>query len=294
MGAEENLSLTDADGHLIHASRWMPPGKPKAIVQVAHGWAEHRRRYDGTAQALNRAGYGVYADDHLGHGETGLAAGGLGDFRPRGMAGVVDAVHDLTLRIRADLPGTPVFLLGHSWGSQIARRYARLWGSELAGLLLTGAGFPGVRPARDLRAAPEAPPEERYSWLSGDPVEVRAYVEDPLCGFESMDVRPADPGREYLSEGDDASLPANLPVLIFNGGDDPVGGQEAADALGRHYVDAGLTRVTARSYPGGRHELFNDLMREAVLADVVAWLDEVTGDIPSSSPTGSAEVTPAP
>jgi len=274
MGAEETLSFADADGHRIVASRWMPEGEPKAVVQVAHGWAEHRRRYVEPALALNAAGYAVYADDHLGHGETGLGAGGLGDFRPRGMVGVVDAVHDLTARIGTDVPGLPVFLLGHSWGSQIARRFARRWANELAGLLLTGAGYEGVRPARDLRAGTDASPEERYSWLSGDPAVVKAYVADPLCGFEAMEVRPADPGRAYLTEGDDAGLPSDLPVLIFNGADDPVGGAEAAEALGRHYREYGLMRVTARSYPGGRHELFNDVMRERVLADVVGWLDE--------------------
>jgi alpha-beta hydrolase superfamily lysophospholipase len=276
MGTEEILSFADADGHRIAASRWMPEREPKAVVQVAHGWAEHRRRYGGAALVLNAAGYGVYADDHLGHGETGLGAGGLGDFRPRGMAGVVHAVHDLTVRIRRDLPDVPVYLLGHSWGSQIARRYARLWGTELAGLLLTGAGYEGVRPARDLKAGPDVSPEERYSWLSGDPAAVRAYMEDPLCGFEAMEVRPADPGRAFLTEGDDGALPSDLPVLIFNGADDPVGGEEAAEALGRHYRDCGLARVTARSYPDGRHELFNDVMRDRVLADVVEWLNEHT------------------
>lgn len=276
MGTEEAFSFVDSDGHRIFASRWMPAGELKAVVQVAHGWAEHRRRYGDVALALNAAGYGVYADDHLGHGETGMAAGGLGDFRPRGMAGVVEAVHDLTVRIQADVAGAPIFLLGHSWGSQIARRYARLWGHELAGLLLTGAGYEGVRRGRDLRAEPEAVPEDRYSWLSGDPAAVRAYLEDPLCGFEAMEVRPADPGRSYLSEGDDSGLPPDLPILIFNGADDPVGGAEAAAALGRHYQDCGLVRVTARSYPEGRHELFNDVMRTKVLADVVEWLDEFT------------------
>ena len=276
MSTEETLSIVDTDGHQIFASRWIPEGAPKAVVQVAHGWAEHRRRYRDVAVALNAAGYAVYADDHLGHGETGLAAGGLGDFRPRGMAGVVDAVHDLTVRIRADLPGAPIFLLGHSWGSQIARRYVRLWASELAGLLLTGAGYEGVGARRDLRADPGTSPEDRYSWLSGDRDAVRAYVEDPLCGFEGMQVRPSDPGRAFLSEGDDSQLPSHLPVLIFNGADDPVGGAEAATALGRHYLDSGLERVTARSYPGGRHELFNDVMRDRVLADLVQWLEEFT------------------
>jgi len=257
----------------------MPEGPAKASVQIAHGWAEHRRRYARPAAALVEAGYAVYADDHLGHGETGLAAGGLGDFRPRGMQGVVEAVHLVSARIDRDLPGEPRFLLGHSWGSQIAKRYARLWGDELAGLLLTGTGHApaGSAAGRRTSLVPEGAdtPEERYSWLSADPAEVKAYIADPLCGFEAMEVRPADPGRAYLSEGEDASLPQGLAILIFNGADDPVGGEEGSRLLAEHYRSAGLNNVTARSYPRGRHELFNDVMRQQVLTDVVAWLDQV-------------------
>ena len=50
MGHEETLTYTDADGHRVFASRWMSDEPPKAVVQVAHGWAEHRRRYDSPAQ----------------------------------------------------------------------------------------------------------------------------------------------------------------------------------------------------------------------------------------------------
>lgn len=280
--SEEVFVLSDADGHDLFVSRWMPAGTAKAVVQIAHGWAEHRRRYARPAAALVRAGYAVYADDHLGHGETGLAAGGLGDFRPRGMQGVVEAVHLVSEQIERDLPGRPRFLLGHSWGSQIAKRYARLWGGELAGLLLTGTGHAPVGSAgRRTSPIPEGAdnPEERYSWLSADPVEVKAYIADPLCGFEAMEVRPADPGRAYLSEGEDASLPKDLPILIFNGAEDPVGREEGARLLAEHYRSAGLSNVTARSYPGGRHELFNDVMRQQVLTDVVAWLDRVVASL---------------
>jgi alpha-beta hydrolase superfamily lysophospholipase len=279
MATEEAFSIVDRDDHKVFISRWMPSTRPKAVVQIAHGWAEHRRRYARPAGVLVEAGFAVYADDHLGHGETGLAAGGLGDFTPRGMEGVVDAVHEVSNRIRADLPGVPLFLLGHSWGSQIAKRYARIWGDELDGLLLTGTGHtPAGAPARRINLAAQdgsSTPRERYAWLSNDVNEVDAYIDDPLCGFEALDVRPSDPGRQYLAEGDDGDLPSDLPVLIFNGADDPVGGAEGTRLLAEHYSSVGLQRVSARSYPGGRHELFNDIMRDEVLSDVINWLDAV-------------------
>ena len=49
-----------------------PVSNPKAIIQIAHGLGEHALRYDEMAATLNRAGFSVYADDHRGHGQTGL------------------------------------------------------------------------------------------------------------------------------------------------------------------------------------------------------------------------------
>jgi alpha-beta hydrolase superfamily lysophospholipase len=267
---ESAWSLVDADGIEVFGTRWAPEA-PRAVVQIAHGWAEHRRRYGRLAAALCAAGYAVWADDHLGHGETGAGAGGLGDLGPRGMEGVVDAVHRVTRRIRDEETGLPLCLLGHSWGSFIAQRFVREWSTEIDALVLTGT----------TRREPGAPrrraePEEgagRYDWLTRDPAEVAAYEADPWCGFENLTVRPADPGRAYLEEGRDDAIEGTLPVLILNGAEDVVGGEAGGRRLADAYRAAGLRDVTLRSYAGGRHELFNETNRAEVTADLVAWLD---------------------
>ena len=64
-------SYVDAHGVTIHYYVWKAP-KPKAVVQLAHGLGDHALRYDHVAQALAQTGYSVYADDHRGHGETGV------------------------------------------------------------------------------------------------------------------------------------------------------------------------------------------------------------------------------
>ena len=38
---------------------------------------------------------------------------------------------------------------------------------------------------------------------------------------------------------------------------------------------AGLTDLTLTLYPGGRHEMLNEINREQVYADVLAWCDRV-------------------
>jgi alpha-beta hydrolase superfamily lysophospholipase len=266
---EDGWVLTDADGIEVFGTRWAP-ARPKAVVQISHGWAEHRRRYARLAAELCDSGYAVWADDHLGHGETGARGAGLGDLGPRGMEGVVAAVLDVTRRIRKDDPGLPLCLVGHSWGSFIAQRFVRGWGAEIDALVLTGTTRrePGA-PRRS--PAPEG--AGRYEWLSRDPDEVAAYDADPWCGFENLTVRPVDPGRAYLEEGRDDAIPKRLPVLILNGSEDVVGGEQGGRRLADAYGAAGLDDVTFIAYPGGRHEVFNETNRAEVTADLVSWLD---------------------
>ena len=75
--------LTTSDGVSLLVYRWLPDAPPRAVVQIAHGLAEHAARYAPVAEALGRAGYAVYADDHRGHGRTARTAAELGLFAER-------------------------------------------------------------------------------------------------------------------------------------------------------------------------------------------------------------------
>ena len=50
-------------------------------------------------------------------------------------------------------------------------------------------------------------------------------------------------------------------------------GLEAAGFRADAYAAAGLGDVTLIAYPGGRHEVFNEINRAEVTADLVSWLD---------------------
>ena len=266
----------------ITYDRWLPAGDAPvvAVLHVLHGWAEHAGRYARFAAAANDAGIAVYADDHRGHGRTGLAApGGLGDLGPRAMDGVLDACHAVSEVAFAGHPGVHRFLLGHSWGSFIAQRYLRRWGGSLDGALLTGTTLRREGAAR--RGGPNQdfePAATPYDWLSRDAAEVQKYIDDPWCGFERMAGSTSGTPARSTSETrspDDEDVPDDLPLLIFNGSVDPIGGEEGGRALAQHYRGAGLTDVTFRSYEGGRHELLNEINRDEVTADVLAWIADV-------------------
>lgn len=266
---ETPFSLIEANGIEVFGTRWAP-ARPKAVVQIAHGWAEHRARYRRLAESLCGAGYAVWADDHLGHGETGSSGPGLGDLGPKGMESVVAAVVEVTGRIRREDAGLPLCLLGHSWGSFIAQRIVREWGDRYDALVLTGTTRREPGAERRPLAVDGA---SRYGWLSRDEAEVEAYEADPWCGFENLVVRPEDPRRSYLEEGSEATVPPALPVLVMNGTDDPVGGEQGGQRLVAAYRAVGLSDVTLLAYPGGRHEVFNETNRDEVTGDLVAWLD---------------------
>jgi alpha-beta hydrolase superfamily lysophospholipase len=277
--APDEYTVDHEEGPPSVVLEW-PADQPRALVHVLHGWAEHARRYDRLARALVAADYTVVADDHRGHGQSGVRSDTLGDLGPRGMDGVLDAVHEVTREAVGRAPGLPVVVLGHSWGSFLLQRYLRRWSDEIDAALLTGTTYRDP----DAAAAERPPPNERfepartpYDWLSRDEAEVDLYIADPLCGFDIMRDSPRTRSQEERPSATSARGPRpDLPLLIVNGADDPIGGDTGGRALAEHYSGLGLVDVTFRSYAGARHELFNETNRDDVTSDVIAWLDDRT------------------
>lgn len=260
-------------------------GDPKAVVQIAHGLAEHAARYDRFAMRLNQAGYLAFASDHRGHGETGIAQ--LGDFGAAGFDGLISDVTDYGAALAAEYPDLPLFLIGHSMGSFAAQSVVTKSSEQYAGVVFSGSTALDVLAAG--LAESEGPAgleafnagfENRtgYEWLSRDEAEVDAYVADPLCGFDLPDEtvpmlfgsasQLADP--QVL-----ANIRSDLPILIASGSDDPLaGGGQLVELLGQRYRDAGVTDVVVTVYPGARHEIVNETNRVEVMDDIVFWLDQ--------------------
>jgi alpha-beta hydrolase superfamily lysophospholipase len=275
------------DGTALTTYAWDGVEQPRGVVQVAHGLAEHSARYDGLAQALNRAGYQVYSADHRGHGRSIVDV--PGDFGPAGFEGLIADVAAYGASLAAEQPSLPLFLVAHSMGSFAAQSVLLEHSGEYAGVVLSGSTAMDVLAAN--LATAEGPAgleafnagfEHRtgYEWLSRDEAELDAYVEDPLCGFDLPDEampelfgaagRLADPAEL-------ARIRSDLPILIVSGRADPLAGDGALlELLGRRYRDAGVKDVTVTVYDGARHEIFNETSRDEITADVIAWLSQRT------------------
>lgn len=307
----------DQAGRAAHADEPVPGGaalvpsappagarRPRAVIQIAHGMAEHAARYGRFAAAAVAAGYAVHADDHRGHGASVAAPDGQGFLAEAdGWELVLGDMSQLLDRIQAAYPGVPVILMGHSWGSFLARDLATRRGEELAGLILLGVGAglgtltaPGMalasaqsrlrgkrHPSRMLHALAFepynrhfAPSRTEVDWLTRDEEEVDRYIADPGCGFVSTAGFFHDilAGIASVSAPEHAAAtPRGLPILLACGDQDPVGAMgKGARRVATTYRRAGVREVALTLYPGARHELLNETNREEVTADLLSWI----------------------
>ena len=289
----------------VYCRAFLPKQGVRGIVQIAHGIAEHCARYDTLAAFLAGHDYLVVANDHIGHGRSVDTPEDAGFFADR--AGWDKAVEDLRrLRVMtgAQYPDVPYVLFGHSMGSFLARTYLIRSGHDLSGCILSGTCQPPRRvltaaslligqdirrhgahwrSQRLMRAALGLHPNDVGTarticdGVSSDPAEVDAYLADPLCGTTPTAglLRDMVGGMRFncqpahLRQMDPA-----LPVLFLSGGEDLIGGRgRGVIRAYRSFLDAGMTDVTLKLYPGCRHELLHDACCCEVLQDILRWLE---------------------
>ncbi len=295
------FAFSTGDGTRLLGRRWLPDGRARAIVQIAHGLAEHSLRYARLAGALNAAGYGVYAFDLRGHGPD-CAPADLGHFADAdGFAKCVGDIWTFNRLIASEQPGVGIVFLGHSLSSFLGRQFVADHSDSLAGAAFSGSN--GKPPAiasvgriiarlERLRLGkrgksrlifnmwfgdfnkPFQPARTAFDWLSRDAAEVDAYVDDPLCGFpfttqlaiDVLDALPRLSDPRML-----AAIRKDMPIYVFSGERDPVGSN--IQGLIADLKTTGFTKLTTRIYAGARHETLNETNRDEVTRDLIAWLD---------------------
>ena len=306
MAQAHEFTYPSQDGrHQIHAVEWLPEGTPRAVLQIVHGVAEYIARYDPAAQYLADQGILVCGEDHLGHGLT-AAPDERGYFAPeQGWELVVRDVHALRQLQGEKYPDLPYFILGHSMGSFLTRTFLCDYPGEVTGAILSGTGqesalnvWAGKLVAEHLCRTKGGkylsafvdkcslggynkkflPNRTSADWLSRDEHQVDLYLADPLCGFQPTVRMFADlmGGLQYISNPKNlARMDKDTPVFFFSGSEDPVGNMGKGVKKVYGYFDAqGVKDLDLILYPGGRHEMFNEINRDEVLADLLKWLNK--------------------
>lgn len=115
----------------LHVIVWEPLGEINAILQISHGMIEDMDRYDHFARFLAARGILVCGNDHLGHGLTARNKSELGYMYAYDASKTMTAdLHRVTVCVKRAYPDKPYFLLGHSMGSFLARRYMSEYASD--------------------------------------------------------------------------------------------------------------------------------------------------------------------
>ncbi|WP_042461556.1 alpha/beta hydrolase [Neobacillus dielmonensis] len=308
MATVSEFTFQTMDGIDIFAKKWMNKdvGTPKAIVQIAHGMAEHIARYDTFARNLVTENVFVYGNDHRGHGETGKKANSIGYFADeQGFEKVVEDMRNLTTIIEKEYPDIPIYLFGHSMGSFLSRRYIQRFGGLLSGTILCGtSGNPGIMgkigkviAARESKKKGSKTPSPflnnltfgsynkafqpnrtEFDWLTRDEKEVDQYIADPLCGgiftagffYDLLDGLLTTNMPQNIGV-----IPTNLPIFLISGDQDPVGGKKGKGVIQtmQQFKNAGLQDVSIKLYPEARHELLNEINKNEVQNDIIEWIN---------------------
>lgn len=307
MAQKLEKTYPSADGKTtIHALCWLPVDRsPAAILQVAHGMQEFIDRYDSFAAWMAGQGIAVVGHDHLGHGASVSSQQDWGYFTEGdGSAILVEDVHSLRRMMQQEYPGVPYFLLGHSMGSFILRRYLMEYGGGLSGAIICGTGYKAEVLADIFLAVCRALAALRgwncrskladelffsgsfhrfnmdgtipeNSWLTSDAESVRRYFAEPRCTFPFTISGYYTITRliKTIQRPDKiARTPRELPLLFVSGADDPVGefgtGVRKVCEL---YRKTGHEKLELKLYPRARHEVLNEVNRAQYWQDILAW-----------------------
>lgn len=290
---EEHFFLESKhDGLRLGTLMVAPEGEPRALLQMAHGMAEHKERYLPVMRYLAERGVACVMNDHRGHGESVRSSEDLGYFYQDGAAGLAEDLHQITGWMRTRWPGKKLTLFGHSMGSLAVRAYAGKYGSDIDGLIVCGspgynqAARAGIAMTKALALLPGGdhrrsklmdallngpfakrfPGGSLFAWLSANQDNVRAYEADPLCGF-GFTLNGYQALLNLMLAAYDPKVPirADLPTFFVSGQDDPcaptpAGFEQAMD----NWRARGCKIVTGKMYPGLRHELLNEKNPEPI------------------------------
>lgn len=288
----------------IHTRMCVPDAEPRAIVQIIHGIAEYIDRYDEFMSFLADNGIIAVGTDHLGHGKSIESEEQTGFFAyDNGWDYAVRDEEVLRLAMHENYPELPIIVFGHSMGSFMARTLLIRYPDAFNAAIISGTGNQGAALVNGalfmgnlvtgLKGAHHYSkflnnlafgsynkiydnPKTEYDWLSRDEANVQKYIDDPLCGFipSCSLFRDMMTGVKFITNKKNlTAMNKDMPVYFMSGDMDPVGecGKGVQKAY-NNFLEAGMKDVSIKLYPGGRHEMLNEINKDEVYTDILAWL----------------------
>ncbi|MDD3191630.1 MAG: lysophospholipase, partial [Bacilli bacterium] len=264
----------------------------------------HITRYEGFARYMAANNFIVVGYDQRGHGLTLQSMENMGYMSDiDNFEILVSDLFSVSEYVKNKFPELPVFILGHSMGSFVLQRFVQMHGNDINGAIFSGSALnkgllinvgyflaslitkcKGRRYRSKLMDnlslgpfnKPFKPNRTKVDWLSRDEEIVDQYVKDEYCGqlFTVSYFKDLSNGFKTINKNFEI-IPKNLPMYLFSGAEDPVGGQgKLSKKLYDVYKEAGMMDVEFKLYPGGRHEMLNEINKEDVYQDILKWLNK--------------------
>src|SRR5262245_11865564 len=274
---ENDRTFEGVGGLKIAARTWQPDGAVRGIMILIHGFNSHSGYFRWAAEQFEANGFATYALDHRGRGKSEGERFYVDKF-----SDWTDDVDKLVGIARSENPGVPVYVLGHSVGGVIGSLYVFDHQSEIAGFVCESfafdVGLPHLVQLALEGASHLIPHLPLYALkneiFSRDPKVVEAMNNDPLIKNEKQ---PAETAAEVLKAAArlKEDMPnINVPVFIIHGTDDKATRWQGSQYF---YDNVGSKDKTLKLYEGGYHDLLNDIEKETVMTDILAWVNERIG-----------------
>jgi len=269
----DGIFRSNSGDHIYY--RYWTPAAPRAVLLLSHGLAEHSGRYGELAEFFVAAGIAVYAHDHPGHGKSGGQRCHI-----RRFAEFRDVLAQLLTLVRQAHPDLPLVLLGHSLGGLIAADFLLQQQSEFAAAVLTGAAIRSPQqPSRIVlcsnRLVAALLPRLGVlrldaSGISRVPQVVSDYNNDPLVYRGKASAGLVNAIFLAMDRVVENAGSIRLPILIMHGSIDKLTAVDGSKLLHERVSSEDRKLVV---YDGLYHEILNEPEREAVMADILSWLD---------------------
>jgi alpha-beta hydrolase superfamily lysophospholipase len=265
--------MATAEGAALWLRHWAPEDHTRAAVVLVHGLGEHSGRYEHVALRLTDAGFALAAFDLRGHGRS---SGRRGDTR---IEKAKDDAELVMAAARARHPGLPLFLYGHSLGALVVLALLVSREPSVDGAIVSAPPLLNALRKQRLKVLLARALGGLLPWLampsgidvraiSRDPAVLAAYLDDPLV----HDRATLGLARDALvaTAMVEAATTAPCPLLLLHGGADRIAFPEGSRDLARRLGGD----VTLREYGLLFHEPHNEPEKDAVLGDVLAWVND--------------------
>ncbi len=299
----EKISFQGINKDTLYGFVWKTKQeKPLGNIIIVTGMAECAYRYDDFASYLANHGYDVYCFDHYGQGENVSDIKDLGKVPKSFFSRSVKNIDTIVSSLRVTC--LPTYIFAHSMGSFMLQDYIQRYTHHINKVIICGSNGPNAKllyaagyklarllvhkSNRNLRAkllhklaigTYSSSIKNRKTdcdWLSYNQANVKAYKEDPKCGFvptngfylEFLKGNNRLYKRKFLKK-----IRSDMNVLIIGGKDDPVGAYgKGLKALAKLYTKLGIQHIETIIYPNMRHEILNEDGKMHVYEDVLKFI----------------------